>query len=131
MKKSSKRNKDAPSIYADRCPLLCALDVIGGKWKLPIIWFLSQGENVRFNELRRRVTGVTNMMLAKCLRELETDGLVTRAQFEVIPPHVEYSLTDSARALVPILKKLYAWGATHGTGRRRGGGGDVRRAVGT
>ncbi|MBQ9452679.1 MAG: helix-turn-helix transcriptional regulator [Desulfovibrio sp.] len=113
MKKSINNERDCPSVYADRCPLLCALDIIGGKWKLPIIWFLSQGESVRFNELRRRVTGVTNMMLAKCLRELEADGLVSRTQFEVIPPHVEYCLTASAKELVPILRKLYAWGAAH------------------
>ncbi|MBQ9405325.1 MAG: helix-turn-helix transcriptional regulator [Desulfovibrio sp.] len=113
MKKTTPKGIDSPSVYADRCPLLCALDIIGGKWKLPIIWFLSQEEHVRFNELRRRVSGVTNMMLAKCLRELETDGLVRRTQYEVIPPHVEYSLTASARELVPILRKLYAWGAAH------------------
>ena len=97
---------DAP-VYDVKCPLLLALESIGGKWKLPIIWFLSQGEPIRFNELRRRVTGVTNMMLAKCLRELEADGLVARRQLEAIPPHVEYSLTDSGRELVPILRKLY------------------------
>lgn len=113
MKKIKNKYEDVASVYEDRCPLLCALDIIGGKWKLPIIWFLSQEENVRFNELRRRVSGVTNMMLAKCLRELETDGLVTRTQFAIIPPHVEYSLTASARELIPILRKLYAWGAEH------------------
>lgn len=116
MGKDTGQEKDSPSVYEDRCPLLCALDIIGGKWKLPIIWFLSQGERVRFNALRRRVAGVSNMMLAKCLRELETDGLVTRTQFDAIPPHVEYSLTDSAQELVPILRQLYAWGSSH-TGR--------------
>lgn len=116
MNKLQKPFPGAPSVYTDRCPLLRALDTIGGKWKLPIIWFLSQEEGVRFNELRRRVSGVTNMMLAKCLRELEADGLVSRRQFAAIPPHVEYSLTPAAKELTPILRKLYAWGAAHTPG---------------
>lgn len=115
MGKNLNNEKDSASVYTEKCPLLLALDSIGGKWKLPIVWFLSQEDSVRFNELRRRVSGVTNMMLAKCLRELEADGLVTRRQFEVVPPHVEYSLTEAGRELVPILRKLYAWGAAHGT----------------
>lgn len=109
---------NAEPVYGVKCPLLLALESIGGKWKLPIIWFLSQEEAIRFNELRRRVVGVTNMMLAKCLRELEADGLVARRQREVIPPHVEYSLTDSARELVPILRKLYKWGEAHCQGAK-------------
>lgn len=113
MKKTQTSSPGSASVYVDKCPLLRALDTIGGKWKLPVIWFLSQEESVRFNELRRRVAGVTNMMLAKCLRELEADGLVTRRQLAVIPPHVEYSLTPAAQELTPILRKLYAWGAAH------------------
>ena len=107
---NSNQDSAKTSVYDDRCALLRALDIIGGKWKLPIIWFLSGGGEIRFNELRRRVSGVTNMMLAKSLKELESDGLVKRTQYDVIPPHVEYSLTDSARELVPILRMLYAWG---------------------
>ncbi|MBO5490042.1 MAG: helix-turn-helix transcriptional regulator [Desulfovibrio sp.] len=110
MNKKSAPDAALPSVYDEKCPLISALEIIGGKWKLPIIWFLSRSERVRFNELRRRVRGVTNMMLAKCLRELEEDGLVLRRQLEVIPPHVEYSLTERARSLVPILQKLYDWG---------------------
>lgn len=127
MRKPREGGRAAPSVYADRCPLLLALDSIGGKWKLPIVWFLSQGECVRFNELRRRVTGVTSMMLAKCLRELEADGLVLRTQLAVVPPHVEYSLTDAARELVPILRRLYAWGEAHGV-RKGAGTGPARPA---
>ncbi|MCR5258076.1 MAG: helix-turn-helix transcriptional regulator [Desulfovibrio sp.] len=102
-----------PSVYANRCPLILALDMIGGKWKLPIVWYLSKSETLRFNELRRRVSGVTSMMLSKCLRELESDGIVTRTEFSSIPPHVEYSLTNSTKALVPILHGLYAWAEEH------------------
>ena len=111
MEKIEAKAKKVASIYDDRCPLISALDVIGGKWKLPIIWFLAQGECVRFNELKRRVTGITNIMLTKCLRELEADGLVLRKEFPTVPPHVEYSLAPPSLELVPILSQFYAWGS--------------------
>jgi len=100
------------SIYQQEkpCAILYALDVIGGKWKLPIIWYLAGSESVRFNELRRRVHGITNIMLTKCLRELESSGLVERMQFNEVPPHVEYRLTETGRRLLPALNEIYAWG---------------------
>jgi len=98
------------SIYDNRCPLIYVLDIIGGKWKLPILWHLADRRVVRYNELKRSVKGVTNMMLTKCLRELEEHGLVLREQYPEVPPRVEYSLTDRGRELLPALKKLYAWG---------------------
>ena len=110
---SDTRMDSQPSVYANRCPLILALDMIGGKWKLPIVWYLSKSESLRFSELRRRVSGVTGMMLSKCLHELESDGIVTRTEFSSTPPRVEYSLTDSAKALVPILHGLYAWAEDH------------------
>ena len=113
----------APSVYADRCPLILALDMIGGKWKLPILWYLSHSEHLRFSELRRRVSGVTSMMLSKCLRELESDGIVSRTELSSAPPRVEYALTDSGRALVPILNGLYAWAEAHAASRRSAHGG--------
>ncbi len=118
MESHTNSNATTPSVYADRCPLLVALDMIGGKWKLPIVWYLSKSKSIRFNELRRRVAGVTSMMLAKCLRELEADGIVSRLKLNTAPPRVEYSLTESAKALVPVLHGLYAWGEAH-AGRRR------------
>ena len=58
-----------------KCPILCAMDVIGSKWKLPLIWYLHEKENTRYNELKRRIPGITNFMLTKSLREMENDGL--------------------------------------------------------
>lgn len=108
------------SAYDGTCPIIHALDIIGGKWKLPILWHLADRKTVRYNELRRTVKGVTNMMLTKCLKELEADGLVSRVQYPEVPPRVEYSLTDSGARLIPSLDTLYAWGAEHLA--RRGAG---------
>ena len=93
-----------------RCPVLYALDLIGQKWKLPILWYLHEKENTRYNELKRRIPGITNMMLTKSLRELEADGLVKRTEYRTIPPKVEYSLTKDGQNLLPTLNELYKWG---------------------
>ena len=65
---------------------------------------------MRYNELKRSVRGITNMMLTKCLRELEDYGLVIRRQYNEVPPRVEYSLTERGKKLLPALAELYAWG---------------------
>ena len=102
-------------LYDDKteCPILHVFRRIGGKWKLPILWHLADQETVRYNELKRSVRGVTNMMLTKCLRELEDFGLVHRRQYNEIPPKVEYSLTERGKKLLPALEALYAWGREH------------------
>ena len=108
--------KSAPStlggLYDNKteCPILHVFRRIGGKWKLPILWHLADQESVRYNELKRSVRGVTNMMLTKCLRELEEYGMVIRRQYNEVPPRVEYSLTNRGKTLLPALEQLYAWG---------------------
>lgn len=97
-------------VAENRCPVLYALDIIGQKWKLPILWYLHEKESTRYNELKRRIPGITNMMLTKSLRELETDGLVKRHIYDTIPPKVEYSLTERGINLLPALNELYKWG---------------------
>ena len=92
------------------CPILHVFRRIGGKWKLPILWHLADQDAVRYNELKRSVRGITNMMLTKCLRELEDYGLVIRRQYNEVPPRVEYSLTERGKKLLPALAELYAWG---------------------
>ena len=113
MERERRKKQDSATEYEEKCPLLEAMEVIGGKWKLPILWHLAEAEDegVRYNELRRQVRGVTNMMLTKCLRELERAGLVLRRDFSERPPRVSYELTDSGQSLMPILKKLYRWEA--------------------
>ena len=105
-------SRPASGLYDDKteCPILHVFRRIGGKWKLPILWHLADEESVRYNELKRSVRGVTNMMLTKCLRELEEYGLVVRRQYNEVPPRVEYSLTERGKKLLPALAELYAWG---------------------
>ena len=95
------------------CPIIHALDIIGQKWKLPILWYLHEKENTRYNELKRRIPNITNIMLTKSLRELEEAGLVKRKVYETVPPKVEYSLTDLGKNLLPTLNELYKWGEQH------------------
>ncbi|HOM42339.1 MAG: helix-turn-helix transcriptional regulator [Clostridia bacterium] len=94
----------------DNCPLTFALNYIGGKWRLPIIWALSKNGTMRYNELKRSIDGITNMMLTQSLKELELNGIINRQQYMEIPPRVEYSLTDNGKELIPALKALASWG---------------------
>ncbi|KSU85484.1 MULTISPECIES: winged helix-turn-helix transcriptional regulator [Fictibacillus] len=92
------------------CPLTFALTLIGSKWRLPIIWALWNGKILRYNELKRRIDGITNMVLSQSLREMENQGLILRKQYMEIPPRVEYSLTKDGEALIPSLESLAKWG---------------------
>jgi DNA-binding HxlR family transcriptional regulator len=92
------------------CGLEASLSVIGGKWKILIIWQLASRPR-RFGELRRFVEGVTEKMLIQGLKELEKDGLVSRRDFREIPPKVEYSLTERGVELANVLRPLCEWGA--------------------
>lgn len=98
------------SIDNVNCPVSSALKVIEGKWKLPILWVLSQNGTLRYNELRKGVVGITNMMLTSSLKELEHNNIINRKQYNEIPPHVEYSLTDAGKKLMPVLDELAKWG---------------------
>jgi len=94
----------------EECPMTYTLNLIGGKWRLQVIWALSQNGTMRYNELRRAVEGITNMMLTKCLKELEAYEVVKRVQYMEVPPRVEYSLTENGEKLIPALKALANWG---------------------
>ncbi len=96
-------------IYNNCCPVLQALNIIGGKWRIPILWKLTDS-NLRYNELKRRLEGITNIMLTRSLKELEEYGLINRTQYSEIPPHVEYSLTEEGKKLVPALVCIKEWG---------------------
>lgn len=91
------------------CPLEAAMDVMGGKWKVTVLFRLMEGTR-RFNELRRLLPNVTQRMLTTQLRDLEADGLVSRKVYAEVPPKVEYSLTPLGRTLEPILRELFHWG---------------------
>lgn len=96
-----------PGSYS--CGIDAAMEVIGGKWKVLILWALSVRPH-RFGELRRELDGVTEKVLAAQLRELEADGIVHREEYAVVPPRVEYSLTAKGVALNTALEPLGAWG---------------------
>ena len=91
------------------CPGVNTLDIIGGKWKVLILYYL-YGETRRFNELQRLLAGVTQRMLTLQLRELEHDGIVHREVYPQVPPKVEYSLTAFGRTLMPVIEAMHRWG---------------------
>ena len=93
------------------CPVNATLELIGGKYKALILWHLSQGK-LRFSELRKRITA-TPKMLTQQLRELEEKQLILRKIYPVIPPKVEYSLTETGRSLMPVLVAMRDWGADY------------------
>ncbi|MGW0609910.1 winged helix-turn-helix transcriptional regulator [Streptomyces sp. NPDC002788] len=96
-----------PGAYV--CGIDAAMDVIGGKWKVLILWALNERPR-RFGELRRELPGITEKVLASHLREMECDGLVHREAYEEVPPRVEYSLTPRGVSLNEALEPLGAWG---------------------
>lgn len=91
------------------CSLKEVLDIIGGKWSMPIIYHLSKGK-LRFKELERSVEGINTRMLVKELKNMETNGIITREVFATAPPTVEYTLTTKGKKLLPSITSLYKWG---------------------
>ena len=96
----------------ENCPVEATLDLIGGKYKALILWHLSEGK-LRFSELRKVIKNATPKMLTQQLRELESSHLVHREVYPVIPPKVEYSLTETGRSLLPVLAAIRDWGAEY------------------
>lgn len=94
------------------CGLEAALEVVGGKWKVLILWAL-RSEAHRFGELRRRVQGISEKMLIQHLKEMEADGIVNRRDFKEVPPRVEYALTAFGYSLYAALAPLCEWGELH------------------
>ena len=95
--------------YQYGCPVEATADIIGGKWKAVILYYLFQGPK-RFNELRRLLPEVTQRMLTLQLRELEQDSIVHREIYKEVPPKVEYSLTEFGTSLGPIIVQMLDWG---------------------
>lgn len=91
------------------CPVELTLSVVGGKWKVLLLWNMKGGIK-RYGELKRLVPGITHKMLTQQLRELEDDGVISRKVYEIVPPRVEYSLTQRGEQLRPILEMMGQWG---------------------
>lgn len=99
---------DCPCL--EKCPLNYAMSIIGGKWKMQIICALNNQGMMRYNELKRKLAGISNTVLANSLRDLEEAGLVKRTEYLEVPIRVEYSSTEKADKLMPILQSFSEWG---------------------
>ena len=95
------------------CPVTPLLVMLQGRWKSQLMYEMCIYDTVRFGQLKKDLPGITNTMLTKSLRELEEDGLIHREQFNEIPPHVEYSLTEMGRDLLPVFYAIMNWGFKH------------------
>lgn len=95
---------------AEGCPVEAALEIIGGKWKGVILYHLIKDKTLRFGEIKKRLPDITQRMLTKQLRELESSGAIHREVFAEVPPRVEYSLTDFGESLKPVISALENWG---------------------
>ena len=96
----------------NNCPVEATLDLIGGKYKALILWHLAEGK-LRFSQLQKLIGKATPKMLTQQLRELENQALIHREVFAIIPPRVEYSLTELGKSLMPILVAMRDWGANY------------------
>lgn len=92
-----------------RCPIEATINLIGGKYKVLILWYLID-RTLRFNELQKLIPSATPKMLTQQLRELEHDGLILRAVYPVVPPKTEYTLSELGKSFIPILKSMGEWG---------------------
>lgn len=101
--------KSKSKISKNTCTLKEVLDIIGGKWAMPIIYHLSKGK-MRFKEMERSVEGINTRMLVKELKNMEANGIITREVFATVPPTVEYTLTFKGKKLLPSIVSLHAWG---------------------
>jgi len=96
----------------DICPMILIQNTLSGKWKLLILWYLGN-KTLRFSELQRKLPLVTQKILAQQLKSLEKDKLINRKVYPVVPPKVEYSLTDDGNKLLPILAMLHNFGSEY------------------
>jgi DNA-binding HxlR family transcriptional regulator len=113
IKEASTNNENRKAITI-ACPVSLVLEKIGGRWKPLILWNLRNGK-LRYSELKKAIPPITEKMLIQHLKQLESDKLVLRNVVEIMPPHVEYSLTDSGAELLPALNVLADWGIRNGT----------------
>jgi DNA-binding HxlR family transcriptional regulator len=95
-----------------KCPVTATMSVIGGKWKL-LILYLIYNEINRFGKMDMTLKDISKQMLTTQLRELENDGIIERTIYPEIPPRVEYFLTDKGRTLLPIIELMKVWGNEH------------------
>jgi len=98
---------------SESCPIRRTLELFNGKWRTHVLFELCKYPSHRFGELKKAIPLVTNTMLTSTLRDLENIGIVNRQQFNEIPPHVEYSLTESGKALLPVFFEIAKWSESY------------------
>ncbi|WP_421765134.1 winged helix-turn-helix transcriptional regulator [Ekhidna sp.] len=109
MRKTTSTNYENLQILEMSCGLSYAVELITGRWKVNILWYLTKGVN-RYGQLKKNIEGISEKMLTQRLKDLEYDGLILRKDFHTVPPHVEYSLSKAGELLVPVLNQLCRWG---------------------
>lgn len=114
MIKNSSTNQMNKRMVTTKCPVTFIVFKIGSRWKPLVIRQLFDGTK-RYGELRKTVSGISEKMLIQTLKELEADGIITRKAMPVIPPHVEYSLTDCGRDLSPVIDEMVKWSLKYNT----------------
>lgn len=102
-----------PDMMARCVPMASLQAVLGGKWKILILWYVAFYKVQRFGQLMRRLDGITQSSLTKQLRELERDGFLRREIYKEIPPRVEYSLTELGESFIPVLYRMMRWSEEH------------------
>jgi DNA-binding HxlR family transcriptional regulator len=112
MRKINSTNYLNETELAAICPMHNVMNVLGGRWKIALLYFIYQNHN-RFSLLQRKMPFITTKMLSQQLKELELDKLVVRKIYAEMPPKVEYSLTKKGQTLLPVLEELYKWGEKH------------------
>lgn len=96
----------------DTCPMVLVQNILSGKRKILILWYLNY-RTLRFNDIKKKLPDVTQKMLTQQLRSLEKDGLIYRHVYPVVPPKVEYSLTELGKKIIPILELMHGFGADY------------------
>lgn len=91
-------------------PFEYTLSLVGGKWKMHILFWLWRRKAMRYSEMKRVLKNITHKMLSNQLKELESDGLILRKEYPQVPPKVEYRLTDKGESLMPVLDAMCKWG---------------------
>ncbi len=112
MRKTNSTNFSNETELAAICPMHNVMGVLGGRWKIALLYFIRQGHN-RFSLLQKKMPFITTKMLSQQLKELEDDKLITRKIYAEMPPRVEYALTPKGKTLLPVLEDLYDWGEKH------------------
>ena len=102
------------TLSIERCSTVSTLQkILGGKWKIEILYYIAFQDIHRFGELRRHIGDITESSLTKQLRELENDGFISRYDYKEVPPRVEYSLTELGQSFIPVLEHMKQWGETN------------------